>query len=348
MVPYTRQVMARTVIGSILHGAYGDLYEQAICLKHFAAHHPEVKLRLFAATPTRLESFRALDLSFATGFDLWTEIEKHSDIERFFQFQLQDLELERDVLSKLPAAVLAKFDLAHNHLPWIYLRANNLVPTPDRYQLPLSESGIRELPNIALKSGISDEIWRKPTIDFLWRYRRRGAGAIRSFGQKPQEELVQSYSAMFQRIISEYDCHILINGMNMTYKSESDRKVTDSKYPEFGLDLPAGRATYLRGLSWPIELEIASRATICCGHASGFTESLWLKRGGDMVLMDAPPHYLAKIRYRQMPFFNLDRPWNLAAAFLNRSIDGYRRRIESIIKKRTNKEYTRRSTDSVQ
>ena len=76
MVPNTRQVMARTVIGSILHGAYGDRSEQAICLKQLAVTPPEVKLRLFAATPTRLESFRALDLSFATGFDLWTGIEK--------------------------------------------------------------------------------------------------------------------------------------------------------------------------------------------------------------------------------------------------------------------------------
>lgn len=339
--------MARKLIGSILHGAYGDLYEQAICLKHYAANHPEVELRLFAATPTRLESFRALDLSFAAGFDLWTEIEKHPDIERFFQFHVQDLELDRDVLSKLPAGVLAKFDLAHHYLPWIYLRENNLVPTPDRYQLPLSESGSRELPNIALKNGISDEIWRKPTINFLWRYRKPGLGTISNFGQKSQEELVRTYSTMFQRIASEYDCHILICGMNIL-TTDSNRELTDDKYPAFGLDLPVGRATYLKGLSWPLELEIASRATICCGHASGFTEGLWLKRGRDMVLMDAPPHYLAKVLYRQMPLFDLDRPLNLASAFLNRSIDVYRRRIESILEKSTSEGFAKRSKDSVQ
>ena len=290
---------------------------------------------MFAVTPTRLEVFSALDLSFATVFDLWTEIENYPDIERFFQFQVRG-ELESEVLSKLPAGVLAKFDRANNYLPWVYMRENNLMPTPARYQLPLSPSGARELPNIALKNGISDEIWHKPTINFVWRYRKPGLGSISDFGQKSQEEIVRSYSAMFQRIINEYDCHILINGMNIAYKSESDRKLTDDKYPEFGLELPAGRATYMRGLSWTLELEIASRATVCCGHASGFTESLWLKRGGNMVLMDAPPHYLAKILYRRMPFFELDRPWNLAAAFFNRSIDAYRRKIESILKKSTN------------
>jgi hypothetical protein len=327
--------MVRSVIGSILNGAYGDLYEQAICLKHYAAHHPEVELKLFTATTTRLEAFRALDLSFATVFDLWTEIEKHPDISRFFQFQVLDGEFNRDILSKLPDSVVAKFDRSKNILPWNYMRDNNLIPAPSSYQLPLSEWGTRELSRISDASGISANIWNKPTINFLWRYRQKGLGSISDFGQKSQDELVQSYSAMFQRIINEYDCHILINGMNIVYKSEDDRKVTDSKYPEFGLELPAGRATYMKGLSWAVELEIASRATACCGHASGFTESLWLKRGGDMVLMDAPPHYLAKILYRRMPFFDLDRPSNFAAALLNRSVDAYRRKIESILKKST-------------
>ena len=152
---------------------------------------------------------------------------------------------------------------------------------------------------------------------------------------------------MFRRIISEYDCHILVSGMNIV-TTDANRELTDNKFPEFGLDLPVGRATYMKGLSWPLELEIASRATVCCGHASGFTEGLWLKRGRDMVLMDAPPHYLAKILYRRMPLFELNRPLNLAAAFLNRSVDLYRRQIESILKKTTNEKHAKRSEDSVQ
>src|ERR1017187_8900263 len=318
-----------TVIGSILHGAYGDLYEQAICLKHYTSLHPEVELKLFAATQTRLESFRALDLSFASVFDLWTEIEKHDDIDSFYQFQVDDGELNRDVLSKLPKGILAKFDRMNSNLPWIYLRENSLIPTPSCFQVTLSDSGLRRLATIANDNGILPDLWCKPTICFLWRYRRSG-GAISSFGQRSRERAVRSYSALFRRIIAEFNCHILVCGMKIV-TNDSNREVTDNKYPSFGLDLPLERATYLKGLSWPIELEIASRATVCCGNASGFTEALWLKRGGDMVLMDAPPHYLAKVAYRRMPFFGLDRPLNLAEAFLKRSEDAYFRTIESIL-----------------
>jgi hypothetical protein len=281
----------------------------------------------------RLESFRALDLSFASTFELWTGIEKHQGIERFFQFQVHDAELKRDVLSKLPEEVAAKFDLDNNLLPWTYLRENGLVPAPERYQLGLSDYGSQELSRIIDSNGILPAFWLKPTINFLWRY-RRGNGAIRSFGQKPEEELVQTYSTMFSRICSESDCHILVCGMNIV-TTDSNREVTDNKYPDFGLNLPSERVTYMKGLSWPLELEIASRATVCCGHASGFTEGLWLKRGRGMVLMDAPIHYLAKIAYHHMSFFDLDQPSNLAAAFFSRSPDYYRRRIEAVLKKLT-------------
>lgn len=325
-VALERRFPIKTVVGSILHGAYGDLYEQAICLKHYAAMHPEVELKLFAATRVRLESFHALDLSFASVFDLWTEIEKHNDIERFYQFQVQDGELSRDVLNRLPEQVLRKIDRTRNNLPWVYLRDNKLIPAPGEYQLPLSAWGASELSRTADANGISGGMWSKPTTNFLWRY-RRSAGAISSFGQKSKEALIHSYSAMFRRIIAEYDCHILVCGMNIV-TTDSNREVTDNKYPDFGLDLPAERVTYMKGLSWPLELEIASRATVCCGHASGFTEALWLKRGRDVVLMDAPLHYLAKIAYHRMPLFNLNRPLNLAVALLNRSADSYRRRIE--------------------
>lgn len=293
--------------------------------------HPEEELKLFAATRTRLESFRALDLSFASSFELWTEIENHQDIQRFVQFQVNDIELNRDVLKKLPESVLAKIDRVNNNLPWIYLRGNRLVPTPNHYQLTLSEHGTRELSRVACANHIPTNIWQRPTINFLWRF-RRGNGAISSLGQKSQEKLINSYSAMFQKIIAENDCHILICGMNIV-TTESNRERTDNKFPDFGLDLPCERVTYLQGLSWPLELEIASKSTVCCGHASGFTEGLWLKRGGDMVLMDAPPHYLAKAAYHRMPFFDLHHPSVLAAALLSRSTDAYRQSIESVLRK---------------
>lgn len=323
--------MGRRIVGSILHGAYGDLYEQALCLKHYAAVHPEIELRLFAATSMRLEAFRVLDLSFARSFELWAEIENQPEIEQFHQFQVHDAELKTDVLAHLSSAALAKIDREHNNLPWTYMRENRLIPEPDKYRLTLSSDGERELEAVAAGNNIPEKIWSRPTISFLWRY-RKGTGAISSFGQKSEQELVAGYSQMFRKLIERFGCHVLVCGMNVV-TDETNRARTDNKYPSFGLELPPENVTYMKGLSWPLELEIASRATVACGHTSGFTEGLWLKRGRDMVLMDAQPHYLAKATYHRMPLFNLDRPWVLAQAAFQRSPESYGRRIAGMLRR---------------
>lgn len=325
--------MPKRIVGSILHGAYGDLYEQALCLKHYAVTHPETELRLFAATPTRLEAFRALDLSFASSFLLWTAIESQPEIAHFQQFQIQDPELKSDVLARLAPATLARFDREHNQLPWTYMRNHRLIPEPERFRLHLSEEGHRDLPRIAAENAIPENIWQRPTISFLWRY-RKGTGAISSFGQKSEPELVQGYSRMFRELIDRFNCHILVCGMNVV-TDDTNRERTDNKYPSFGLELPPDNVTYMKGLSWPLELEIASRATVATGHTSGFTEGLWLKRGRDMVLMDAQPHYLAKAAYHRMPLFHLNRPWELARAALRNSPQAYGRRIAAMLRRHT-------------
>src|ERR1700716_3639083 len=128
--------MSATVFGSILHGAYGDYYEQAVCLKHFRLTHPNVRLKLFAAAQHRLTALQVLDFSWADCFELWTEISKH-EVASFFQFQTRDSELREEVLSKLSSDVLCKFDLQSNHLPWKYLRS--ALPLMPEYQLGLSD-----------------------------------------------------------------------------------------------------------------------------------------------------------------------------------------------------------------
>ncbi len=320
----------RRIVASILHGAYGDHYEQVICLRHYALTHPDVELKLFASRQSRMESFRALDLSFASSFQLWTELAGDSCIDEFFQFQVLDTDLNRDVLSQLPAGVLAKIDRAHNILPWVYLRDHNLIPPPERYQIGLSPAGEQQLRVISKASGIHDAIYAKPTVSFLWRYRSRGEAAINGAGQKSQEALVKSYSGLFQSLIDTFDCHILVCGMNLT-TTDFNREVTDNKYASFGLNIASTHVTYLKGLNWPLELEIASRATVCCGNASGFTEALWIKRSGSTVLMDAPPHYLAKALYRRMPMFGLNNPFHAVLAMPGLSSRTYRRKIQSLL-----------------
>ena len=189
--------MAKTVIGSILHGAYGDLYEQATCLKHYVDSHPQVELKLFAATEVRFQSFSVLDLSFASSFELWTEIENHPQIDSFFQFQVFDRELNNSVLSKLSAAILAKIDREHNHLPWNYLRDHKLIPTPPRFQLSPSPSGFTELQNVIDGNAIPPAIWSKPTVNFLWRYRGPGT---RSHPQLRPEARGKTPRRLFPRL----------------------------------------------------------------------------------------------------------------------------------------------------
>jgi hypothetical protein len=300
-------------------------------LKHYAASHPEAELRLFAATTTRLEAFQVLDLSFARSFGLWSEIEKQPEIEHFHQFQVHDAELKSDVLAHLSPAALSKIDREHNNLPWDYMRKNGLIPEPQRYRLTLTLAGERELSAVAARNNIPEAIWSRPTISFLWRY-RKGSGAINSFGQKSEQELVAGYSKMFRGLIERFGCHVLVCGMNVV-TDETNRARTDNKYPPFGLELPPDSVTYMKGLSWPLELEIASRATIACGHSSGFTEGLWLKRGRNTILMDAQPHYLAKIAYHRMPLFHLNRPWSLAQAAFQRSPESYGRRMAAILRR---------------
>lgn len=328
--------MPRTVVASILHGAYGDLYEQAICLKHFALTHPEVELRLFAATPVRLAAFQALDLSFASSFQMWTELLQQEDIDSFFQFQVADVELVADVLNHLPPELLAKLDRSSNRLPWDYLGEHRLIPAPDAMQLPLSESGLRDLPRVMEGNAIPEDIWSRPTISFLWRYRTRIASGhgISNLGQKPADKLVDTYSNLFQTLLDETGGHLLVFGMNLV-PSDSDRVRTDNKFSTFGLKIPSDRVTYLKGLSWPLELEIASRATLCCGNPSGFTEALWLKLGKKFMLMDPPPVYLAKLGKHRLNFYGYNSRLKLAEAFLRNSQGYYLSKARGILSSAT-------------
>lgn len=176
--------MTRRIVASILHGAYGDYYEQAICLKHFKLTHPEVRLRLFAASPHRLAEFQVLDLGFAECFSLWTELQ-NEEVHEFVQFQVQDRELRADVIDKLRDSVKLKIDLKRNLLPWRCLRS--LLPLPPELQLGLSEFGRSRLPQVMAANGISEQMFQRPTVGFLWRYRGpTSAGACRSSKNPPR------------------------------------------------------------------------------------------------------------------------------------------------------------------
>jgi hypothetical protein len=301
--------MNSTIVASILHGAYGDYYEQAVCLKSFRLSHPETRLKLFAAASHRLQELRVLDFSWADCFEMHTEIANHK-IDRFWQFQVRDQELRAGVLSKLPPELLQKLEPEHNRLPWRYLRS--ILPLNPEQQIGLSDLGRSMLPTVMRENGINAEVFQRPTIGFLWRYRSSG-GAIKAKYRTDPQELAAKYSRLFRRLIDRYGCHIFICGMKVPRTQENKKRI-DAKYPEYGLDLPAESCTHLKGLSWALELEILSRCTLCVANPSGFSEALWIKRGGSVVLVDPSFHYLAKAVRHRVPFFRLHRATSLISA----------------------------------
>jgi hypothetical protein len=288
--------MARR-IGSILHGACGDYYWQATSLKLLAERNPGTNLCLFAAAPDRLTEFQKLDFSFAECFLPWEKLPA-TPVDEFLQYQVFDSELKQDVLEHLPSDLLAKIDRTRNRIFWDDLKG--LLPLNSSQRLQLSAAGCQEVRLAMEQYGIPENLFRtRKTVAFVWRYRAWGS-AVKPIGQPPPEALVEKYSRVFRRLIDEFDCHVLITGMNPV-TDETNRHGLDPKYARFGLDLPAERCTYLQGMgrNWVADLDILSRCTAAAVMASGISEALDTHRGGGAILMDPPLHYvLVLLKYR--------------------------------------------------
>lgn len=288
-------------IGSILHGAYGDYYEQLLCLKDYKRKNPGDEIVLFFASDSRLRAMRVFDLSFAGEIHSAQEIAT-VPVDTFRQFQVRDAELQREILSRLPEETLAKIDLNVNRKPWNCLREINLRDSAS--DLELSELGRSLLPGCMEQNQVDAGLFSdRLTVGFLWRHRKPGE-YLRTYGQTPEQTVLETKSDLFQRLIKRYCAHILIAGMNFSGDRESIER-TDNKYTEKSLNLDPEHCTYLKGLSWGLELEIMRRCSICYVMPSGFSEALWIKRNGPTILVDAEPDYLLRLLYNRMPFYNL-------------------------------------------
>jgi hypothetical protein len=296
-------------VGSILHGAYGDYYEQVVALRYFKWKKPHIRLVLFFASDLRKRELEVFDLSFADEVHSVAAISE-IPIDWFFQFQVQDSELQQKVLNHLPPAVLAKIDQTQNVKPWAYVR-KVWWQKPELGDVPLGELGLCRLPICEVENNIPPDIFHaRFTIGFLWRYRRAG-GPISACRQRSQDKLIRMRSELFRALIAKYNAHVLVCGMNVVTTDEN-RQRTDNKYTARKLDVPPENISYLRGLNWGLELEILRRCSLCILMASGFSEALWLKRRGKgMLLIDPPPHYVAKLLWNRMPFFHIMRPADL-------------------------------------
>lgn len=296
------------IVGSVLHGAYGDYYEQMVCLRHVKRLLPGVKLVLFFATESRRKELEVFDLSFADEVHPVADICK-VPVERFLQFQIRDRELNDDVLSKLPANILAKFDLTRNLKPWSFVRTI-YRQSPADCDIPLSPYGLQRLPRCFQDNGLDESHFPEGfTVGFLWRYRRPGGHFSTKF-QTPQEVIHRTKSELFSALVQQHGAKIVVAGMNLPL-TEENRERTDCKFTDRRLAVPDEACVYLKGLSWGLELEIMRRCTLCIVMPSGFSEALFLKRKGATVLVDPPPSYLIKSLVNRTPFIKMGNLRNL-------------------------------------
>ncbi len=304
------------VIGSILHGAYGDYYEQAVALRYYKYRNPSDRVILFFATQSRLNELSVLDFSFADGIYLADALVDVM-VDRFVQFNVFDRELNQDILSKLPESVLRKMDLKNNIISWQVVR-EVWKKKPDLCDIPLSQSGRERLPLCMAENGVDGTTFTDNyTVGFLWRPRAvigssRSVLLPRLFEKMgaPKDSLLETKSEVFDFFARKQGALVIIAGMGVKTTAENSER-TDCKYSEQKLDIPAERSVYLKGLNWALELEIMRRCDFCLMMPSGFTEVLWLKRGGRVQLLDCPPMYLAKVLWNRMPFFGLASPREL-------------------------------------
>ncbi|HTE20154.1 MAG TPA: hypothetical protein VK689_17455, partial [Armatimonadota bacterium] len=217
-------------------------------------------------------------------------------------------ELRAEILAGLPESLLAKIDPERQRKPWTTIRAMN--PRDPANDVGLSDYGRERLPACMEGNGIDPGLFdRRFTVGFLWRYRTAG-GAVSSSMQTPEEEVRRTKGELLAQLTSRYGAHILVCGMNVKVTEENRTRV-DAKFTDRTLDLDPDHSTYLKGLSWGLELEILRRCSLCIVMPSGFSEALWIKRSGPTLLVDPPPHYLAKLLWNRMSLFDIRSPAQL-------------------------------------
>lgn len=315
-------------IATILHGAYGDYFEQLLCIVDLAEKHPQHNFLLFFANPYRMQEFLKLDLSFAFSVALTTEIEQ-SEIDIFYQFQVLDIELKEEVLSTLKPETLNKFNLENNLLPHIYMnkiQANKR----ERFSLPFSKTGIESYNDI--KSHLPANFYDKKTIGFMWRYRSAN-GAVNPMFMPDENTLKAKYSEVLEEAVKKWDCNVLVAGMKVK-TTEENKYVVDAKFPEYGLNFQHENLHYLPGKGWLAEVELIAQCDIVICNPSGFSEAIFLK-GKECIVVDPPLHYVLKTIKNDFPLFGIGLGNISQVIELYRSI--FQRHTKNYLTKKINK-----------
>lgn len=299
-------------VGTIIHGALGDCYEQLCCLKLLKEKFcNSVEFIAFFVVADRLEAMQHFKLDMLSEIYHVDEI-NNVDIDYFHQYQINDIELNELVFSQLGEDLKKKFNFTSNIKPWLELREHDY--SIKGLSLELSEAGKQYSAVCDSLNAIDNSLFDdKFTVGYLWRYRK--GGAIKPYLQRSSEWILNSKSSLFNLLIDNYNAHIFVCGMgkdeqNISAINSAHSGVVKgeylSKYSSDKLEIPEENSTYLKGLGFAAELYLMSRCDLLLMMPSGFSEPLWMMQGAPTVMVDPPPVYVAKLWWNRMPFFDHD------------------------------------------
>ena len=139
-----RLSIVRTVFRKELTEMLRDRRSLAVMFGLPLVLYPVLAIGLATLGESRKKELQVFDLSFADEVHSATAIPQTS-VDRFFQFQIRDSELQHDVLSKLPGDILAKMDLQRHLKTWSMVRTI-FRQDPATCDLGLSPWGRQRLP----------------------------------------------------------------------------------------------------------------------------------------------------------------------------------------------------------
>lgn len=299
------------IIGTIIHGALGDCYEQLCSIQI-------LREKQFQGTKWIAFFKDERDMKYMLHYDLSMVDEVYmcdrmSDVhvDEYFQFQVKDGELVKDIFSHLPKTLLEKFDLETVIKPWHVIRGHDF--SRKGIALGLSRTGADYYPFCVKENGIDESMFRqKMTVGYLWRY-RDSHDAINPVLQRSKAWIMKTKQALFKYLIDTYDAHIIVAGMKrvshdpdtagMLEKYGFHKGSYNHKCSPDVFDLPENNVTYLKGLGFAEEIKIFSQCSVALTMPSGFSEVLWMRRENPVFVMDPPPVYLAKLFWNRMPLF---------------------------------------------
>lgn len=303
----------KKTIGTIIHGALGDCYEQLWSIRQIRTERTGEHWIGFFADDNRFNAMVHFDLTMFDEVLPLGELQ-NSRIDEFFQFQINDQELRDGIIGNLPEVTKRKFDFSRNLKPWHFIRAHDFDVAGSH--LELSAVGQDYLPECMRLNEVSAETFRNRfTVGYMWRY-RDAVGPTKGYLARSKDWVLSTKNDLFNTLIDQFGAHVIVAGMkkdafNGKHIPEDIKRKAAFVEGEYRwkvaddiLDIPSEHSTFLKGLGYAQEMEIMAKCDLLLVMASGFSEPLWMRYPQKTVLLDPLPLYSLKLIYNRMPLFN--------------------------------------------